>query len=148
VAVVPGNPETQTVSHSFPKLCAALQRKFGTYAAYRAGCRYVFGLVNREQITAKDTVLDFFSGDATPLAESGSEQVSASIQRIATRRTLAAMPTSVAKESFIVLKVRLAGELDRPVAGLGRRASRRHSECHYSKGCIASWVLSFVFLRG
>ena len=34
------------------------------------------------------------------------------------------------------LKVRLAGELDRPVAGLGRRASRRHSECHYSKRCI------------
>jgi hypothetical protein len=33
VAVVPGNPETQTVSHSFPKLCAALQRKFGTDAA-------------------------------------------------------------------------------------------------------------------
>jgi hypothetical protein len=66
VAVVPGDPETQTVSHSFPKLCAALQRKFGTYAAYRAGCRYVFGLVSREQITAKDTVLDFFSGDATP----------------------------------------------------------------------------------
>ena len=27
---------TQTVSHSFPKLCAALQRKFGTDAAYRA----------------------------------------------------------------------------------------------------------------
>jgi len=27
VAVVPGNPETQTVSHSFPKLSAALQRK-------------------------------------------------------------------------------------------------------------------------
>jgi hypothetical protein len=125
-----------------------LQRKFGTDAAYRAGRRYLFGLVSREQITAKDTVLDFFSGDATPLAESGSEQVSASIQRIATRRTLAAMPTSVAKESLIVLKVRLAGELDRPVAGLGRRASRRHSECHYSKGCIASWVLSFVFLRG
>jgi hypothetical protein len=31
-----GNPETQTVSHSFPKLCAALQRTFGTDAAYRA----------------------------------------------------------------------------------------------------------------
>jgi hypothetical protein len=28
---------TQTVSHSFPKLCAALQREFGTDAAYRAG---------------------------------------------------------------------------------------------------------------
>jgi hypothetical protein len=35
VAVVPGNPETQTVSLSLPKLCAALQRKFGTDAAYR-----------------------------------------------------------------------------------------------------------------
>src|SRR2546423_12657934 len=80
------------------------------------------------------------SSDATPLAESGSEQVSASIQRIATRRTLAAMPTSVAKESFIVLKVRLAGELDRPVAALGRRASRRHSECHCSKRCIYEYL--------
>ena len=29
VAVVPGNPETQTVSHSFPKVCAALQKKCG-----------------------------------------------------------------------------------------------------------------------
>jgi hypothetical protein len=93
-------PETQTVSHSFPKVCAPLQRKFGTDAAYRAGRRYVFGLVSREQITAKDTVLDFFSGDATPLAESGSEQVSASIQRIATRRTLAAMPKSGRKRVF------------------------------------------------
>ena len=27
VVFVPGNPETQTVSHSFPKLCAALQKK-------------------------------------------------------------------------------------------------------------------------
>jgi hypothetical protein len=27
VAVVLGNPETQTVSHSFPKICAALQKK-------------------------------------------------------------------------------------------------------------------------
>ena len=66
------NPETQTVSHSFPKLFAALQRKFGTDAAYRGGRRYVFGLISREQITAKDIVLDFFSGDATPLAELGS----------------------------------------------------------------------------
>jgi hypothetical protein len=33
VAVVLGNPETQTVSHFFPKPCAALQRKFGTDAA-------------------------------------------------------------------------------------------------------------------
>jgi len=51
VVFVPGNPETQTVSHFFPKLCAALQRKFGTDAAYRAGRRYVFGLVRRERIT-------------------------------------------------------------------------------------------------
>src|SRR5213596_564995 len=35
VAVVPGDPETQTVSHSFPKVCAALRRKFGTDAACR-----------------------------------------------------------------------------------------------------------------
>ena len=34
------------------------------------------------------------------------------------------------------LKVRLAGELDRPFAGLGHRANRRHSECHYSKRCM------------
>jgi hypothetical protein len=48
VAVVPGNPETQAVSHFFPKLCAALQRKFGTEGAYRAGCQYVFGKASRE----------------------------------------------------------------------------------------------------
>jgi hypothetical protein len=34
---------TQTVSHSFPKVFAALQREFGTDATYRAGCGYVFG---------------------------------------------------------------------------------------------------------
>jgi hypothetical protein len=27
VVFVLGNPETETVSHSFPKVCAALQRK-------------------------------------------------------------------------------------------------------------------------
>jgi hypothetical protein len=48
---------TQTVSHSFPRLCAALQRKFGTDAAYRASRRYVFGLVSRERITTNGTVL-------------------------------------------------------------------------------------------
>ena len=37
VVFVPGNPETQTVSHSFPKVWAALQRKSGTGAACRAG---------------------------------------------------------------------------------------------------------------
>jgi len=37
MAVVPGNPETQTVSHSFPKLSASLRRKFGTDTAYRVG---------------------------------------------------------------------------------------------------------------
>jgi len=57
VVFVLGNPETQTVSHSFPKLFAALQRKFGTDAAYRAGRRYVFGLVSRERITTNGTVL-------------------------------------------------------------------------------------------
>jgi hypothetical protein len=60
LAVVPGDPETQTVSHSFPKVCAALQRKFETDPAYRAGRRYVFELVSRERIAAKDTVLDSF----------------------------------------------------------------------------------------
>jgi hypothetical protein len=56
VAVVLGNPETQTVSHSFLKVWAALQRKSGTGAAYRAGPRYVFDLVSRER-TANSTVL-------------------------------------------------------------------------------------------
>jgi hypothetical protein len=51
------NPEAQTVSHSFPKVCAALQRKFGTHAEYRAARRYVFGLINRERITTNGTVL-------------------------------------------------------------------------------------------
>jgi hypothetical protein len=45
VVFVLGNPETQTVSYSFPKVCAALQRKFGTHAAYRADDRYVLGIV-------------------------------------------------------------------------------------------------------
>jgi hypothetical protein len=48
---------TQTVSHSFPKLCSALQRKFGTNDVYRAGRRYVFGLASRERITTNSTVL-------------------------------------------------------------------------------------------
>jgi len=56
VAVVLGNPETQTVCHSFPKLCAALQRKFGTDAAYRASPRNVFRLPSRERITTNDIV--------------------------------------------------------------------------------------------
>jgi hypothetical protein len=58
VAVVLGNPETQTVSHIFPKLCAALQRNFGTDAAYRAGHRNVSGLVSRERITTNVIVVD------------------------------------------------------------------------------------------
>jgi len=60
VAVVLGDPETQTVSHSFPKLSAALQRKFGTDAAYCASRRNVFRLTSRERITT------------TPFAESRS----------------------------------------------------------------------------
>jgi hypothetical protein len=48
---------TQTVSHSFPKLCAALQRKFRTDAAYRDGRRIVFSFVSRERITTNDIVL-------------------------------------------------------------------------------------------
>jgi hypothetical protein len=117
------NPETQTVSHSFPKLCAALQRKFGTDAAYPPRRRYVFGFVGRERITTNGTLL----GSSPAMRRRLPNREVAGLfvsQRIATRRTLAAMPKSVAKESFIVLKVRLAGELDRPVAGLGRRASR------------------------
>jgi len=38
---------TQTVSHSSPKLCAALQRKFGAYAAYRAGRGHLFDITHR-----------------------------------------------------------------------------------------------------
>jgi hypothetical protein len=72
LAVVPGDPETQTVSHSFPKGCAALQRKFGPDAAYRADGRYVFGLVSRDESQYQWHCLGFCSGDATPLAESGS----------------------------------------------------------------------------
>jgi len=37
VAVVLANPETQTVSHSFPKLSAALQRKW--WEPQRSACR-------------------------------------------------------------------------------------------------------------
>jgi hypothetical protein len=71
LAVVPGDPETQTVSHSFPKLCAALRRKFGTDAAYRADGRYVFGLVSRDESHYQWHCLGFCSGDATPLAGIG-----------------------------------------------------------------------------
>jgi hypothetical protein len=55
---------TQTVSHSFPKVCAPLQRKFRADAAYRASRCNVFRLTRQERITT------------TTLAESGSEQVS------------------------------------------------------------------------
>jgi len=58
VAVVPGNPGTQTVFNSFPKLCAALQRKFGADAAYRAGPRYVFDLGSRDRIITNGAVFD------------------------------------------------------------------------------------------
>jgi hypothetical protein len=57
-AVVLGNPETQAVFHSFPKLCAALQRKVGTDAACRAGRRYVFGLISQERISTNGTVFN------------------------------------------------------------------------------------------
>jgi hypothetical protein len=48
VAVIPGNPETHTVSHSFPKVFAALRRKFGTDAAYTAGRATRRRVPNRE----------------------------------------------------------------------------------------------------
>jgi hypothetical protein len=67
VAVVLGNPETQTVFRSFPKLSAALQRKFGTDAAYRAHGRYVSGLVSRDESHYQWHCPGFCSGDATPL---------------------------------------------------------------------------------
>jgi hypothetical protein len=57
VVFVLGNPETPTVSHSFPKLSAALQIEFGTDAACRVGRRYVFGLISRERITTNGTAL-------------------------------------------------------------------------------------------
>jgi len=66
VAIVPGSPETQTVSRYFPKVCAALQRKSGTGAAYRAG------RVSGGRITTKLHCLGLCTGDATPLGESGS----------------------------------------------------------------------------
>jgi hypothetical protein len=69
VAVVLGNPETQTVSHSFPNLCAALQRKFGTDAAYRAGRRYVFDLVSLKRISTNGAALRFVPAMRRPLGE-------------------------------------------------------------------------------
>jgi hypothetical protein len=51
---------TQTVSHFFPKVCVALQRSFGTDAAYRVSRRNVFRLTSRERIMT------------TPFAESRS----------------------------------------------------------------------------
>jgi hypothetical protein len=49
--------KTQTVSYSFPKLCPALRKKFGTDAAYRGGRRHVFGLISRERIKTNGTAL-------------------------------------------------------------------------------------------
>src|SRR5262249_28626409 len=63
VVFVLANPETETVSHFFPKVCAALQRKFGADGACRARRRYVFGLVSHERITTTDTAL----GSAAPV---------------------------------------------------------------------------------
>jgi hypothetical protein len=84
MAVVLGNPETQTVSHSFPKLSAALQRKFGTDAACRAGRRYVFGLVSRERITANGIALR--SARMMPRRLLNREWQVASASRIASKR--------------------------------------------------------------
>jgi hypothetical protein len=61
---------TQTVSHSFPKLCVTLQRNFGT-DAYRASC-YVFRLSQSGTNHCEWRCLGFCSDDATPFAESGS----------------------------------------------------------------------------
>jgi hypothetical protein len=55
-----GLPGTQTVSHFFPKLCAALQKKFGADAACRAGFCCVFYLVSRERING--TIFDSAPG--------------------------------------------------------------------------------------
>jgi hypothetical protein len=53
------------------------------------------------------------------------------------------MPTSVAKESFIVLKVRLAGELDCAVAGLGapRQSSSQRVPLQQGMYCFMGVVL-------
>ena len=51
MAFVPGEPETQTVFHFFPKLWPTLQREFEIDAACAA--LDVFGLVSRERITTK-----------------------------------------------------------------------------------------------
>ena len=75
VVFVLGNPETQTVSHSFPKLCAALQRESGTDGAYRAGRRYVFGLVSRDESHYQWRCLAFCSGGATTAWRIGQWQV-------------------------------------------------------------------------
>src|SRR5438045_1458810 len=85
VAVVLDNPETHTVSHSFPKLFAALQRECETDAPCRAGRRYVFGLVSRDESHYQWHCLGFCSGDATPLSKWGKWPVSSS-SRIAPER--------------------------------------------------------------
>jgi hypothetical protein len=74
VVFVLDNPETQTVSHSFPKLCVALQRNFGTDAEYRAGRCDVFRLISRERIPTTGTV--FGSAPAMRCRLSNREMVS------------------------------------------------------------------------
>jgi len=72
VVFVLGNPETQTVSHSFPKLFAALQRKFGTDAALSRRPPLCVWLSQSRTNHYQWHCLGFCSGDATPVAESGS----------------------------------------------------------------------------
>src|SRR5256886_10099194 len=72
VAFLPDEPGDAGRFPFLPKLCAALQRKFGTDAAYCADGRYVFGLVSRDESHRQWHCLWFCSGDATPLAELGS----------------------------------------------------------------------------
>jgi hypothetical protein len=66
------NPETQTLSHSFPKLSAALQRKFGTDGCVSRRPPLCVQLSQSKTNQYKWRCLAFCSGDATPLAESGS----------------------------------------------------------------------------
>jgi len=46
VVFVPGDPDTQTVSHFFPKVCAALQRNCGieTEARYQLSLKALLRL--------------------------------------------------------------------------------------------------------
>jgi hypothetical protein len=74
VAVVPGDPETQTVSHFLPETLRRVAKKFRTDAEYRAGRCDVFRLISRERIPTTGTV--FGSAPAMRCRLSNREMVS------------------------------------------------------------------------